>query len=1108
MEEPVADGYLRFPAISGDTVVFVSEDDLWTVPVAGGTARRLTADLAAIKHPAVSPDGSWIAFTSDAEGDSEVYVMAAGGGPARRLTWLGDVTTTVSGFTPDGRVVFTSAAGQPFPAMTHAYAVSPEGGHVRGLPYGRVGDVAYGPGGAVVVGRNTADPARWKRYRGGRAGRLWIDPDGSGAFQRLLADLDSNLASPMWIGERIYFLSDHEGVGNIYSCAAGGGDLRRHTDHDTYYARWASTDGRRVVYQHAAQLRLLDPEVDRTTTGTADSQAGPSAPLPVRLAGPRTGRQRHFVHADEYLGDVALHPRGHSIVADVRGKLVSFPCWEEAVRQHGAATGVRYRQGCYLGDGERVCAVSDADGEDGVDVFELAPGGEGRSRRLATGRLGRVERLRAAPDGERLAVANHRRELLLVDVATGAVTVLDESPADEIGGLAWSPDGAWIAYSYPASPRTSCIRLAEVVTGAVHDVTTPRFRDEAPDFDPSGRYLYFLSSRTFDPVSDALQFEWAFPKGWKPYLVTLRADLASPFTPTPRAPGAGQDNSSSGEASPGTGESGTDTAGRPSTGERGEPPTVSVDLRGIESRVVAFPVPEARYTRVVGLAEKVLLTREPVAGELGNRALEAEARDRTIEAYDFTEREHSVLVDDGGPVTVSSDRATMLYQTGHRVRVLPAGTKPDDDADKETPGRKSGWVDLDRVRVAIVPAQEWHQMLAETWRLQRDQFWVPDMSGVAWKEALERYLPLAERVATRAELSDLIWEMQGELGTSHAYEIGGDYRPTAAWMVGQLAADLTPDDAGRWRVGHIVHGDSWDDSATSPLAAPGIRVEEGDTILAVGGQPVPPDTGPAPLLTHQAGQTVELTVGDADGGNPRRAVVTTLGNERPARYREWVENNRARIHRITDGRVGYIHIPDMTPNGFAEFHRAYLAEVGHEALVVDVRYNGGGNVSALLLEKLARRRVGYEISRWNPPEAYPTESPAGPLVCVSNECAGSDGDIFTHGFRMFGLGPIVGARTWGGVIGINPSRRLADGTLATQPEYSFWFDDVGWGVENHGAEPDVPRDISPQEHAAGLDPQLDAAVELVRSALSERESASAPDPASRPDRGTPGRLRG
>jgi tricorn protease len=1069
------DSYLRYPAIGGGTVLFVCEDDLWSAPIEGGVGRRLTADLADIGQPAISADGAHVAFTSEAEGPPEVYSMPAVGGPARRLTWLGDHKTAVRGFTPDGEVLFVSSAGQPFGRITPAYAVGLEGGPVRQLPYGTVGSVGFGPSGAVVLGRNTEDPATWKRYRGGTAGRLWIDPDGSGTFHRLLAELDTNFACPLWIGDRVYFISDHEGVGNIYSCTPDGGELRRHTDHDTYYARNASTDGHRIVYQHAGSLWLLDP-----TDNTARQ-------IPIRLAGPRTQRNRRFVDASRHLSDPTLHPDGHTLLTAVRGKLVTMPAWEEAASQHGTAQGVRYRLAEYL-DGERIVAVSDAAGEDGLELVELTAGQEGRGRRLTDADLGGIREIAPAPDGSAVAVCNRRRQLLIVTTADGLLRVADEAPGARISGLTWSPDSAWLAYSYPVSAYASAIRVVAVESGEVHEVVRPDFRNEDPNFDPQGRYLYFLSRRTFNPVMDDVQFSAGFPKAGKPYLVTLRPDLVSPFIPVRRPLEKKDDPADSGRSGDVDAEKNAD-----------KPQPTVIDFDGIADRVVAFPLPEERYTQVIGIGEKVLICSEPVTGERGNNPMSDKVTSGVLGCYDLSTQEYKELSDDAGDVVVSADHSTMLYRASGRVRIVKAGVEPAKDAGDEA-GRESGWVDIDRIRIPVDPSAEWPQMLAEAWRLQRDRYWIPDMAGIDWPAILRRYEPLAHRVATRAEFSDLLWELQGELGTSHAYEMGGDYRPTEHWAIGQLGADLRRDDAtGRWHVGHIVVGDSWDPEATSPLAGPGVGVREGDTLLAVGGQPVDPLTGPGPLLVHQADQAVELTVAGPDGAYPRRVTVKTLDGERRARYREWVERNRKLVHEASAGRIGYLHVPDMWVDGYAEFHRAFLTEHDRDALVVDVRFNGGGAVSGLLLDKLTRKRIGATVSRWRPPEPYPDTSPAGPMVCLTNEHAGSDGDIFTHAFSMLELGPVVGMRTWGGVIGISPDVRLADGTMTTQPEYAFWFADVGWGLENRGTEPDIEVDVSPQESAAGADPQLEKAIEAATEQLKVHQPLR-PDVATRASR--------
>ncbi len=1053
------------------------------------------------------------------------------------------------GWTPAGEVLAISTADQPFRHATWARALSTDAsggqGSERLLPFGRVSDVslAVSPTGqasaALLTGTFGTDPAYWKRYRGGTAGRLWAGPGdaavsagavsgsvvsgsvvsgsvvsgsadtggatGTGAgFRRLLADLPGHFDSPMLVGGRLAFLSDHEGTGNVYSCALDGSDLRRHTDHDGWYARHASTDGERVVYISGGEIWLL-PSL---------AAAGPQR-LKITLGSPAPGRAPVLVTAADHVGSLSVDAAGTASAVEVRGTVHWLTHRDGPARALRVVPGVRARLPQVLGDDGRVAWATDADGVDALEIGggdparSLAPGAE--PRRLAAGQVGRIAELAAAPDGSCIAVAAVDGRLFVVAASSGDVRELAASGNGRMTGLAWSPDSAWVAWSQPAEhPGGSAdrplrrIRLARLADGVITDVTDGRFIDTDPVFTGDGKQLAFLSRRNFDPIYDAHFFDLSFPYGARPYLLPLQASAPSPFGPqlssrpigdAKEAQGAGGDAASSSESQD-TSRPG-DSAGPDADSAKPKLPDVQVDTENMLDRIVAVPVPESRYSRLRAVKDGLAWLREPVTGNLGlGGALPSDDAPRpALERFDFGRREAREIEDEVDWFEVSKDGTRLVVSDHGELTVLPAGHK----ADSDNPDDRVR-IDRNRARFMADPVALWRNAYAEAARVVRHEFWVEDLADVDWDSIGEQYRPLLDRVSTQSEFVDVLWEVMGELGTSHAYvHTPGDGNGDAP--AGLLGADLERTADG-WRVGRVVRGETSDPRARSPLAAPGSGIVSGDLLVAVDGRPVGQE-GPGPLLAGTAGKPVELTVASGTGGEPRSAVIVPLGSDKRLRYQDWVNRKRAEVRELGRGLVGYLHVPDMVSEGWADFHRDLRNEMLRDALVIDVRGNSGGHTSELVVEKLARRVIAWDNPRNLISSTYPGDAPRGPIVALADECAGSDGDIVTAAIRILGLGPVVGTRTWGGVVGYDDEHELVDGTLITVPKLAFWMEGFGWGVENHGVDPDVEVVPAPEDWAAGRDVQLQTAVAMALEALQDRPAVRPPDVSTRPSRRRP-----
>ncbi|RPF33393.1 S41 family peptidase [Streptomyces sp. TLI_185] len=1062
MTQPATPAYVRFPHLRGELVAFTAEDDVWLAPVDGGRAWRVSVDHTPVTLPRISPDGTTVAWTSTRDGAPEVHIAPVAGGPSKRLTHWGSWRTQVRGWTPDGQVLAITTHGQANLRRSWAHAVPLDGGPSTVLPYGLVGHVAHGPSTVLLSAPMGREAAWWKRYRGGTAGKLWIDREGQGAFVRLHEELHGNLEFPVWAGERIAFLSDHEGVGAVYSSLADGSDLRRHTPLDGFYARHAAGDGTRVVYASAGELWILD-----------DLDGAEPRRLDIRLGGQRADRQPFAVNASRWFGSAAPDHTARGSAVAVRGAVHWVTHRSGPTRALAAEPGVRARlPRTFRAEGEEwVVWVTDAEGEDALEFAPatgLAPGAT--PRRLAAGQLGRVLGLAMAPDGSRAAVAAHDGRVLLVERETGEVREIDRSEDGDVTGLVFSPDSAWLAWSHPGPRPLRQLRIAHTTDLTVTEATPLRFRDYAPAFTLDGKHIAFLSNRSFDPVYDEHVFDLAFVVGDRPHLITLAATTPSPFGPQRHGRPF-------------------DTPDKDETPDSEGTPATRIDLEGLADRIVPFPVEAARYSGLRAAKDGVLWLRHPVQGVLGvSRATPDDPDPKTeLERYDLVQHRLEHLAADADHFRVSGDGKRVLLWTDGRLKVVPSDRRASTDDTSDT----NITVDLSRVRQTADPSAEWRQMYEETGRIMRDHFWRPDMSGVDWTGVLDRYRPVLDRVATHDDLVDLLWEVHGELGTSHAYVMphhGYGNGPRQ----GLLGADISRHQDGSWRIDRILPTETSDPDACSPLAAPGVAVRAGDAIAAVGGQPVDPVTGPGPLLVGTADKPVELTISPSGGGEVRHAVVVPVADEEPLRYHAWVADRRAYVHERSGGRIGYLHVPDMQAPGWAQIHRDLRVEVAREGLVVDVRDNRGGHTSQLVVEKLARRIVGWAVPRGLRPYSYPADAPRGPVVAVANEFSGSDGDIVNAAIKALGIGPVVGTRTWGGVIGIDSRYRLVDGTLVTQPKYAFWLEGYGWDVENRGVDPDVEVVQRPQDYAAGRDVQLDEAIRIALAALEETPAKTPP----------------
>lgn len=1057
--EAASEGRLmRFPDVYKDKVVFSYGGDLWLVSSSGGVARRITTHPGLELFPKFSPDGKWIAFTGQYDGNFNVYVIPSEGGEPRQLTFLPDIgripermgpNHEVITWFPDGkRILFLSRRNTFNVWFGRLFSVSVDGGLPEQLPIDKGGLTSFSPDGTkIAYNRIFRNFRTWKRYKGGLAQDIWIYDFKANHIEQI-TDYPGTDTFPMWHGDTIYFISDRgpEQRCNLYSYDLRTRKTRQLTRFTEFDVNWPSLGPDAIVFENGGYLYVFDLKAESVRK------------LAVYLPGDLNLTRKRWEPVSKLITDFNLAPDGKQAVLTARGDIFIVPAKEGSIRNLTRSAGVREKYGAWSPDGKWIAYVSDRTGE---DQLCLAPhDGMGPEIQLTSGGEGFLFPPAWSPDSKKLLYADNRDRLFYVDIQTRQPVQIDQGRYADLTDYAWSPDGKWVAYAKAVENGNSVIYLYALGDRRMTPVTTSFTSSWNPVFDPEGKYLYFLSNRDYNEVPGVYDTEFSNPKATRVYLATLRADLRSPFS-----------------------RGGDETAPKKSQDPAEE---FRIDLQGISDRVVGFPLPPGVLGQLRAAKGTVFYGSAPVQGLSGPLAGEMPL----IHSYDLNERKDRVVLAGAGQFTVSFDGAKLLYAApkGQQPAEEEAGPAEqiygivDAKAPEKEPHRPGeGALELSALRMEVDPRQEWRQIFNEVWRRERDYFFERSMNGVNWAAERARYAPWVEHAASRYDLTYILGEMIGELSNSHTYVGGGDYPDLKPVTTGLLGVDFEADIVhGLYRIKKIYPGENWQASLRSPLTEPGVNVKEGDYLLAVNGRPLRIPQNPYELFLETADQNVTLTVNSQPGQQGAQTVVVRpVASEFKLRELDWIDSNRRKVEAMSGGRVGYVYLPDMEASGLNQFVKQFFPQIRKEGLIVDVRYNGGGFVDQLIFERLRRVLAGMQAARHWRSSTIPDNVFDGYMACVTNHYAASDGDFFTYFFKKYKLGPVVGERTWGGVRGIRGYMRLIDGGYVTAPEFSLYDPHSGWVIENHGVDPDVVVDNRPDLVMKGEDPQLEKAVELV-----------------------------
>ena len=1056
---------LRRPAISATQLVFAYGGNLWIVGREGGDAQRLTAGPGTENGAAFSPDGKWVAFTGEYDGNPDVFVVAAAGGVPKRLTYHPGVDEVV-GWTPDGKsVLFLSTRSSYYRFNAKLYAVPLEGGFPTEYPLPIVAAASLSPDGARIAYVPHPQWQRaWKRYRGGQTTPIWIADLKDSQVEKVPRE-NSNDFNPMWVGDTVYFLSDRNGAVSLFAYDTKRKQVSEAVKNGGLDFKSASAGPGAIVIEQVGALKLYDLKTHETKT------------VNVRVAGDLPQVRPHFVRVDpKRIRNFAISPSGKRAVMEAWGEIFTVPSDKGDIRNLTQTPAVAERDPAWSPDGKWVAYFSEASGEYNLEIRDQS--GLGDVKKISLGNPPSFFYSPVwSPDSRKIAYSDKRLNLWYVDVEKGAPVKVD---ADYYEGasfnVGWAPDGKWIVYTKRLPSFLHAVWTYSLEQGKTFQITDGMSDALYATFDANGKYLYFAASTDVGPSAEGFDMSSNNrPQTRSVYAVVLAKDQGSPLAPESDEEKGGAEKAEK-----------KDEKDKP---KKEEPPAVRIDFEGISQRILALPIPAKNYVNLLPGKSGILFIAE--APQVITQA-DYPNLPQILYKWDLEKRKLDKFVEDLNDFTVSFNGEKLLYRKGEQW-VMAGTDEPPASGGKPKPGE--GPLKLDSMLVYVEPREMWKQMYRETWRIERDFFYDPNHHGLDLNKVAARYQPYLEGLASRDDFTYLLEDALGEMTVGHMF-LGGGERPEPKKVKGGLLGADYAQESGRYRITRVYDGENWNPGLQAPLTEPGVNVKAGDYLLAVNGRELRSSDNLYSFFEATAGKQVVLKVGpSADGKGSRDVTVVPVESEENLRRFAWIEGNRRKVAEMTGGRVGYVYLPNTAGAGYSNFNRYYFAQVGKEAVIIDERFNEGGQLADWVVDFLHRPLMSKIMTREGADWSSPSASIYGPKVMIINEEAGSGGDALPWYFRKAGVGPLVGQRTWGGLVGIGGYPELIDGGYVMAPRFALYGLNGEWEVENHGIAPDYDVELAPAAVRQGHDPQLEKAVEVVLQLMKEHPTPQYKRPA-------------